>query len=67
LSTSAGLIAAKVVRVDAANRVKIRLVTSAGLIDAKMVRVNAAKLDGVAALKSSGSLPENVNYAVKSW
>jgi hypothetical protein len=28
--------------------------------------VVSAKLDAVAALKSSGALPENVNYAVKS-
>lgn len=31
-----------------------------------VVGVVAAKLDAAAALKSSGSLPENVNYAVKS-
>jgi hypothetical protein len=31
-----------------------------------MVGVVAAKLSALAALKSSGALPENVNYAVKS-
>jgi len=31
-----------------------------------VVGVVSAKLDAVAALKSSGALPENVNYAVKS-
>jgi hypothetical protein len=31
-----------------------------------MVGVVAAKLSALAVLKSSGALPENVNYAVKS-
>jgi S1-C subfamily serine protease len=54
---------------------KVRLLTGAGLIDAKVVQVDergnvigivSAKLDASAALAASGSLPENVNYAVKS-
>ena len=33
---------------------------------ANVIGIVSAKLDAVAALKSSGALPENVNYAVKS-
>ena len=38
------------------------------LVDARgnVVGVVAAKLDAAAALAATGSLPENVNYAVKS-
>jgi S1-C subfamily serine protease len=39
-----------------------------GLVDARgnVVGIVAAKLDAAAALAASGSLPENVNYAIKS-